>query len=123
MNRAVQIFREQSGNWGGCDWTTQFGAMCLNLKGLTARQAKMMANATTGSESTGWQEAADWLQRVEVDAQSAELAAKRAIELLPHDTSAALTQIRKACELERRYRDPRVWLALLEGIQDVCKLA
>jgi hypothetical protein len=114
-----QAFHSGAGRWTGCDWPTQFGLMGLDLCGLTARQARLMAGATAGAESADWRAAATWLAEVEADARQAEDAARRAAQLAAEGRLAeAAEQALAACELEGRYRPAVVWRPLHDAIDD-----
>lgn len=116
VQRATQLYQSIAYTWKGCDWSTRFGSQRLELKGLNHLQARLMAAATPGEESKCWLAATDWLETVESDAQLAELAARRSVEILPHSAAMALKQIRYACQLERKYRAELVWLPLHDEI-------
>lgn len=110
-------FVQTSGKWGGCDWPTTFGATGLNLNGLRAAQAALLAGVTSGREAMDWLAAADWLARVQRDAEECEAKAARAAELaeagrLPE----ALRLAEEACAIEGRYHADLVWKPLREAI-------
>lgn len=103
--------------WTGCDWTTNFGSRHLNLKGMHSKQTRLLAEATSGEESSAWGDATRWLDQVQRDAKAAQTAAETAIECLQKDdVSSALSKIKEACQLESRYRQPGVWAPLCELI-------
>ena len=79
LDRSLSAIYEQlEGRWVGCDWTTDFGPGHLDLCGVTARQAALLARATSGQESDQWQEATRWLSQVETDVETARRAAQAA---------------------------------------------
>jgi hypothetical protein len=106
------------GRWTGCDWPTSFGDTGLDLNGMTAHQALLMARATAGTEAADWREAVQWLRLVEADAEAAEEAAARALTAARReDLSAARWSARAACELEARYHPRPVWTSLQEVLE------
>jgi hypothetical protein len=108
-----QAFTDAQGNWRGCDWSTRFGPDGIELCGLNSRWAWLMARATSGQEAVQWKEAAVWLAELETDAASAEQEARAAMDLVhAGDLANALLRARRACELERKYRTPRIWQPL-----------
>lgn len=114
----ADIFEQLEGRWVGCDWATDFGERHLDLCGVTARQASLLARATSGQESAHWQEAARWLATVEADAQAAAQAAWVARqEAAAGRLANALEHARRACELERPYHPQAVWQPLIDAIQ------
>jgi hypothetical protein len=113
----LQAFLGGAGRWTGCDWPTRFGGMGLDLRGLTARQARLMAGATAGAEAADWRAAAQWLAQVEAHARQAEEAAQRAAQLAAEGRLAeAAAQARAARELEGRYRSAVVWRSLHDAL-------
>jgi len=91
--------------------------MALNLRALTAKQARLMASATAGAEAADWRAAARWLAEVESDAHRAQDAAAQAARLAAEGRLAeAAEQARAACDLEGRYRPAVVWRPLHEAI-------
>lgn len=112
------VFEKNRQRWHGCHWDTAFGPLQLQLKGLTARQAQILANATAGEESLAWHQAARWLDHVERDAQLAESEAALAVQLaLAQQFDQAMHHARRACELQREYPELHVWNALFDVIQ------
>ena len=110
-------YMQLADQWRGCDWPTQFGQADLNLSGLRAAQAILLAEATSGSEAADWLAAAEWLSQVERDAQRATARAAKAAELaeagkLPE----ALRRIEEACAIESQYHANLVWRPLREAI-------
>lgn len=105
--------------WRGCQWPGEFGPMRLNLNGLTARQAWILANATAGTESQTWRQAAEWLESVERDATTAEAEASLAVQLAADGhLHEAERHARIACELQQKYSAKPVWIDLLNCIRD-----
>lgn len=113
------IYEQLEGRWVGCDWTTDFGAAHLDLCGVTARQAAMLARATSGQESAEWQKATRWLTGVEADADAARRAAAIASqEAAAGRFSTALIHAQRACELERAYHSRAVWQPLWDAVKE-----
>lgn len=111
-------YRLAAGKWIGCDWPTEFGKTSLNLKGIKAQQALLLARATTGQEGADWRDAVDWLNKVEHDAKLAQLLADEAVALvLKNKTVGALFYIRNACILEEKYHNRLVWQPLRQAIE------
>lgn len=116
---AIRIaYQAGHGKWAGCDWTTAYGPRRLDLAGIQARQARLIANATTGDESKAWNEAAQWLDDVEHDAATAETEALIALNLVDVGQLAEAEQHAfQACQLENRYQRASVWHDLLMAIR------
>jgi hypothetical protein len=113
-----QAYDRAHGRWTGCDWPTSFGDTGLDLNGMTAHQALLMARATAGVEAGDWREAVQWLRLVEADAEAAEEAAARALTAVRReDICAARWSARAACELEARYHPRPVWASLQEILE------
>jgi hypothetical protein len=111
------IYERLESCWGGCDWTTDFGERHLDLCGVTARHAALLARATSGQESDQWQAASGWLRQVEADAEAARQAARIASrEAAAGRFETALEHARRACELERAYHPRAVWQPLEDEI-------
>ncbi len=109
----TNVFLGSAESWQGCDWTTAFGPLGLDLAGLKARQARLMAEATFGDESQNWAEASRWLEQVERDSRAARSAASSAVDFFAQgEWAAALTRIVEACALESQYRKQLVWQPL-----------
>jgi hypothetical protein len=104
--------------WRGCDWPTQFGETGLDLNGLKATQAHLMARATAGSEAADWRAAVHWLSQVEQEAKEAAEEARTAVALA---TSGQLKEAhdhaRRACAIESKYHRHLVWQALLDATE------
>jgi hypothetical protein len=110
-------FIDSAGKWLGCDWPTTFGVNELQLKNLRPTQAKMLAEATAGSESSDWRRAAEWLNRVESDANHAEAKAAKAAELAETGRLIdALKLAEESCDIERQYHSSLIWKPLCEAI-------
>jgi hypothetical protein len=118
MDDITRVFQLAEGKWKGCDWPTCFGKAGIDLSGLKASQARLMARATSGSEADDWHAAADWLAKVENDAQTAEREAAIAAELAClGDFTAARDHADRACALEKKYRQTAVWQGLYDILQ------
>ena len=106
----ARAYLRARGRWTGCDWRTTFGVTQLDLVGMTAAQALLMARATSGPESADWREAVHWLRLVESDAEAAESAALAAVVAAARgDLAGALDHARSACEIEERYHSSLIW--------------
>jgi hypothetical protein len=117
VDEVTRAFLNGVGRWAGCAWPTRFGATGLDLHGLTAAQALLLARATAGAEAADWRAAVAWLAEVEAHARRAEEAAGRAVRSAADGRwAAAEAEARLACELEGRYRSPLVWRPLSEAI-------
>ena len=104
-------------SWKGCDWTTSFGPLGLNLYGLKAKQTRLLAEATSGEESDAWAAASQWLEQVEQQAREARIAASSAVDLVGNQQWAlARMRIDEACELESQYHEQLVWGSLRDLI-------
>jgi hypothetical protein len=113
----VRVYVQNAGKWRGCDWSTALGASKLELRGLRAAQATLLANATSGSEGADWRAAADWLARVERDAEQTDGKAAKAAELAEAGRlTEALRLVEEACALEGRYHADLVWRPLRDAI-------
>jgi hypothetical protein len=112
-----EAYEQLRGAWSGCDWPTSFGQTGLDLNGITSHQALLMARATAGEESGDWREAVRWLRLVEADAEAAEDAARRAVELAARgDLAAARRASETACDLEARYHPRPVWSDIRDAL-------
>jgi len=115
-----EAVRQGHGRWIGCDWDTQFGPFGLNLRGISARQARLVANATAGAESQAWREAECWLGRVESDAHDAEAAAAEAVfHAINGEWAEAEHDAARTHEIEMSYPRSFVWLNLLATIRRI----
>jgi hypothetical protein len=116
----TKTFAVASGGWTGCDWTTKYGEFELNLKGLRARQTRVLSEATSGLESECWENASRWLAQVEKDARAAESAAKQAVQHVEtQEMEAAVQFIQMAISLEAKYRSAKTWAPLAAVISDL----
>jgi CheY-like chemotaxis protein len=117
-SEVVRIFVRTVGRWVGCDWPTRFGQLGLNLNGLKASHARLLAQATAGREAADWLAAARWLEQVEADARRAAEAAEIAADLaLFGQLEQALASAGAACAIEAQYshHEP-VWQPLCDVI-------
>ena len=97
-------FLKGLGQWTGCSWPTEFGNTKLNLEGLKASQAALMAGSTSGKERDDWAAATHWLEQVELDAREAEREAELARDLANREQAQrAWLRIERACALQRKY--------------------
>jgi hypothetical protein len=117
MTSFSQLYELTKARWIGCDWPTKFGTAELNLSGVTARQAALLARATSGQESADWQQAAHWLTTVEADAE----AARQAAEIAQQNAAAgrlqeALAHADRAVMLEVPYHRQAYWQELKNAI-------
>lgn len=114
----ANAFHQAEGQWTGCDWPTQFGKSGLNLSGLTAAQALLLARATAGQEAADWHAAVAWLTQIEYDAATAAALAQTALDLERQGQFVvALVHAQRACSLERKYHSRLVWQPLLDRIR------
>src|SRR4051794_4326523 len=103
-------YLEAVGTWRGCNWPTEFGKACLDLNGLKAAQATLMAGATSGAEAAAWRAAASWLAEIEQDARNAAAEARTAAALAAAgQLRDALEHADRACALEAKYHRPLTW--------------
>jgi hypothetical protein len=110
-------YRQATGRWTGCDWMTDFGPAHLNLQGLAAFHAMLLARATAGSEQTSWKAAVGWLQEIEQQARLAEEAAQQAVaQANAGDLRTALAWAQRACAIEAKYHEPLIWRPLRDAI-------
>ena len=117
--RLQQLVTRASSGWTGCNWQTAFGPRQLNLAGIRAYQAQVIAEATPGEESQAWADAARWLRVVEHDAKLAATHGKQALQFASSgDALAARTQIVFAIGLEAKYRSPIAWPAVWSALAD-----
>ena len=114
-----ESFDRSRGQWTGCDWPTNFGHSGLDLNGMTSHQAVLMSRATAGAEAADWREAVGWLSLVEADAETAEEAARWAVQhACRGDMASALREAQAAVQLEARYHAVPVWSELLRVIEE-----
>jgi hypothetical protein len=103
-------YLEAAESWRGCDWPMTFGSRRIELGGLKAYQARLLAEATSGEESQAWSEATCWLEQVEQDASDARSEASIALDLLVNqEWATAMRRLDKACALESQYHNRLVW--------------
>ena len=112
-----QLYDAAIKQWTGCNWRTDLGPLRLNLMGIHSRQARLIAEATSGEESVAWEEATKFLSQVEVDSRAASKAAENAIRLIAEGKLAeAIADAERAIALEAKYREPKVWKPLRDAI-------
>jgi hypothetical protein len=126
-----QAYGEGTGTWAGCDWPTATGQTGLNLKGWTAAEARLMAEALAATRNPqdrklaeDWHTAARWLAQVEQHAQLAEHRAADAVKAAEAGRwRDALLQAEWAWSLEfatgraLRRAPPFAWQRLREKIE------
>ncbi len=84
---------------------------------MRSRQAKLMAEATSGKESEAWHAASRFLAQLETDAAAAEQLALEAIDLVEHGQwAAALELANSAVQLEAKYRPSQIWQLMRDEI-------
>jgi CheY-like chemotaxis protein len=112
----VRLFVQAVDRWVGCDWPTRFGQLGLELNGLKASHARLLARATAGREAADWLAAARWLEQVEADARQAAEAAGLATDLaLFGQLEPALAAAWTACAVEAEYpQHEPVWQPLCD---------
>lgn len=74
-----RLYEQGVGGWTGCDWPTKLGRLQLNLNGWTAAKTTEKVAEVEDSEKADWQNAADWLGKVEAAARNAESEAALAV--------------------------------------------
>jgi hypothetical protein len=74
-----EAYEEAIGMWTGCDWPTHFGEAQLDLQGVSASDARAVADGAGEQEREIWEQAARWLLEVERRAKLAEREAELAI--------------------------------------------
>ncbi|HYT93077.1 MAG TPA: hypothetical protein VEL76_30445 [Gemmataceae bacterium] len=113
LKEVESAYLQAAGKWIGCDWPTAFGERRLDLNGLKADQAVLLARATSGGERVNWRNAVNWLAQVERDAQAAEVEARTAVDLAAAGRlQEALQSSRRACAIEAQYHTCLVWQPL-----------
>ncbi len=126
LAEATLAYERAVGLWTGCDWTTQFGNLDLDLNGWTAAEAESMAvEATDSEEVEDWTAAAQWLAQVEQNASLAESQAALAMTAAnAGEWSEALEHARRAVLLEFAagrplwHGLPLTWQPLFNAIKD-----
>jgi hypothetical protein len=117
IDQVEAFFVEAENRWVGCDWDTDFGPLKLDLNRLTAERATVLANATSGQESQAWNDAADWLAKVESDAAEAKLLATQAVaHCRKRMWQLALSTMEYACTIESAYHSELTWQPLRDLI-------
>lgn len=112
-------FEQAAGRWSGCVWYAPNGPKGVDLCNLRSNHTRLLADATSGEESAGWEAASLWLQTIENDAFLAEKHAAKAVELAQlGDLVGASDLIRLSVALEARYRKPQLWNELQQLIAD-----
>lgn len=112
LRKLIRAYMASADSWEGCVWTTSFGPRGLDLNGLKAAQARILAAATSGIESDDWSSASRWLEQLEWDALAAKAAAGSAVHVYFTDPQLAKNEIQRACEIESKYRTPVTWQPL-----------
>lgn len=113
----VQLHARATTQWWGCNWRTQYGPRKLNLIDVRSRQARLIADATSGGESSAWDAASTYLRNVEMDAAAAEVAAAEAVSLVRRGLwESALAFSDSAVALETKYRQSVTWRPLRDEI-------
>jgi hypothetical protein len=111
-------FRAAAGRWRGCDFATEFGTSKINLKGLRASQAFVLARAASEQDRRDWHAAAAWLEAIERDAAAAETEARHAVDLARIGMlDDAIEHAHAACTLERKYHERLLWGPFLQLIE------
>jgi hypothetical protein len=114
----ARAYLQATRKWCGCDWPTRFGQTALNLEGLKAAQALLLARATAGTEAADWRSAVTWLTQTEQDARQAEEEAHTALVLAEAGRlREALEHARQAVAVEAQYHARPVWQALQEAVE------
>jgi len=122
-NAIRDAYFEARGKWRGCEWPTSFGTAGLNLNGLKAAHALLLAQAMAGIEAQGWREAARWLEELELDVLVAEQDARTAVNLVvAGDLTGAVAHARQAKALEAKYRTPCVWRPFCEAVEAMAEV-
>lgn len=118
LDEIQQSYSQAIGKWTGCDWPTEFGQTRINLDGITAQQALLMAGATSGLEADDWLHAFDWLSQIERKAKAAQDFANRAVDLAADGKAVgAIIHVQKACMIEGEYHERLIWQPLREAIE------
>lgn len=114
----TQAYEDAHDCWQGCDWTTSFGALGLNLDGMKPHQTRLLAGATSGQEALHWYQASAWLAQVACDAGQAQRNATDAVSLWQAgQRMLAFGKIEAAVAVEAKYRNPVTWQPLFAAIQ------
>jgi hypothetical protein len=116
-----QAFESAVNRWVGCDWSTEFGILKLNLRNLRSSQLDCLAQATSGTESVEWRKAAAWARKVEDDARRTQDLARQARDaFLQQEFSNSLEIAERAVQLELTWHQEPIWGLLLQEIQKDC---
>jgi hypothetical protein len=125
LERIVRAYEAGRRTWVGCDWPTRFGRTGLNLNGWTADEARSLAGGPVGTEEDmDWEEAAEWLARLESHARWAEKQASLAVAAANAGRwPEALQRARWALAVELstgrsvRRAEPPTWEALFRAVK------
>jgi len=118
LDELERAYSQGADKWMGCDWPTRFGKCGLNLDGLTAPQALLLARATSGAERADWHAAVPWLTGIEQDASKAQREASQGMALArAGKLREALSHVQRACALEARHHSRLVWQPLYDVIE------
>lgn len=110
--------------WIGCHWETEYGPLCLNLKGVTAVQARLMSRATACAESQAWEDAADWLDGLQHEAHEARNEARLAVAMADLKRwREARVYIARAVARERQAHGDSMWRELQHAIESAAEAA
>ncbi|MCA9265641.1 MAG: hypothetical protein KDA60_17390 [Planctomycetales bacterium] len=110
-------FDRSKEQWESGQWWPEFGPLQLDLRGLNAKQAKLLANATAGQEAFQWTAATHWLTAVATDIQRATAAARQARDYAKHGNwDCAIAAVETACSVEATYHPVQFWDALHKAI-------
>ena len=91
--------------------------MQLQLENVRARQARLVAAATSGKESETWYAAEKYLLLIEADAATAEKFALEAVNKISNGMgSEALASAEAAVALESKHRNSKTWRPLRDAI-------
>jgi hypothetical protein len=117
LDRIRRVLAQATRRWTGCDWATRFGRTGLNLQGMAAVQALLLARATTGQEAADWYAAVQWLTKVQEDARTAEQEAYRAWSWVRNGAPRrALRHAWRALALEAQYHSRPIWTSFHEAV-------
>jgi hypothetical protein len=124
VQEVVRVYKEATGAWVGCDWSTWFGPNGMDLQGRTAAEADARAAAAVDrDERTDWAAAAVWLREVERRAALAEEEAGLAVTAAGAESwREARDHARRAWSLEFNtgrplHRQPSTWQRLYDVIE------
>ncbi|HYT92053.1 MAG TPA: hypothetical protein VEL76_25280 [Gemmataceae bacterium] len=116
-------YQRATGRWRGCDWSTTFGEMGLDLNGWSAASAASMAKETIDEQlRADWSAAAGWLGQIERAAREAETHAAAAVDAVAAgDWRRAREQAERAWALEFSTGRP-IWHSYPFAWQDMHRL-